>query len=760
MHKTRKFHQNQQGVFSDHNALQDYARETIDYLTQDGITAEPRYAGFAVVKTATTKVTVEPGRLYVEGRMYTMETPLEIDFFSQLPLATEKIVAIVASGSEVEEDVEPRKFLIDATTRATQVQTVPMTVHRAVNVSTVAGTEAASPVRPTISSGYVVLAWVRLDTAGIVSIEQHEEARLTSVQRNDYRLRDIETWQGAVGTRLDTLATDLSGLAQGLQGRADMNAVDQLAADVARLKELAELEDGYSAYGADRFLDDSQSDTTNANYLARIEEGVRFSDEAADELALQLFNPIDPNVDVTGGLLLPMHTHRRRLTVDGFEAELPVSQYAFQTVNWQLKTMSRRRIRYGQTITVCTNSRWWRSGQFDPVANVLRRDGEDWEILAGDPHHNHRWVRLRKFWEDGYDVPYWDRIVTNHSVSGAVAAQTFLNSQVGWMTRLHLYFSQVGQSGDVTILLTETRNGKPDVGKVIAQATLAQADMVQGWNEIPFQPALLLPGERYAIVLITGGNHYVGLASGTRYAQGTLFYSTDGAFYQGDLTRDLMFAIDCAEFEANRIEVEMDALSLSGGIAAIDLLADMAVPEGTSLSFEIQPGGSGAWIPIEEVKEGNSALAGLPALCKFRAVFTGTPDAHAAIRLDTSRMRISRPRTTFRHISTDVTLPAATQTLKITVLLENYYETNHDLSCTIDDVTNGASAIAPATITDEDLGVDPLGDDANHRRIRRTFQWTAAELPTPASQFKINLDGAATSALDVFHVSERVHLAF
>ncbi len=753
MHKTRKFHQNQQGVFSDHNALQGYARETIDYLTQDGITAEPRYAGFAVVKTATTKVTVEPGRLYVEGRMYTMETPLEIDFFSQLPLATEKIVAIVASGSEVEEDVEPRKFLIDATTRATQVQTVPMTVHRAVNVTTVAGTEAASPVRPTISSGYVVLAWVRLDTAGIVSIEPHEEARLTSVQRNDYRLKDIETWQGAVGTRLDTLATDLSGLAQGLQGRADMNAVDQLAADVARLKELAELEDGYSAYGADRFLDDGQSDTTNANYLAKIEEGVRFSDEAADELALQLFNPIDPNVEVTNGLLLPKHTHRRRLTVDGFEAELPVSQYSFQTVNWQLKTMSRRRIRYGQSIIPGTNARWYLAGWYDPVVLVL-------ETNQGGDGNMFTMERLRYYWYDAYKVPYWDRVVTNHSVSGAVVAQTFLNSQVGWMTRLHLYFSQVASSGDVTILLTETRNGKPDVGKVIAQATLAQADMVQGWNEIPFQPTLLLPGERYALVLITGGNHYVGLASGTRYAQGTLFYSTDGAFYQGDLTRDLMFAIDCAEFEANRIEVEMDALSLSGGIAAIDLLADMAVPEGTSLSFEIQPGGSGAWIPIEEVKEGNSALAGLPALCKFRAVFTGTPDAHAAIRLDTSRMRISRPRSTFKHISTDVNLPAGTQTLKITVLLENYYETNHDLSCTIDDLTNGASAIAPATITDEDLGVDPLGDDANHHRIRRTFQWTATELPTPTSQFKINLDGQTTSVLDVFHVSERVHLAF
>jgi len=339
-------------------------------------------------------------------------------------------------------------------------------------------------------------------------------------------------------------------------------------------------------------------------------------------------------------------------------------------------------------------------------------------------------------------------------------AQTFLSSQVGWMTRLHLYLHQVAESGDLHILLCETAHGKPDTGRVLADVTLAAADMVQGWNEIAWPPTLLQPGERYALVLITGGNHYVGLANGARYAQGTLFYSTDGAFYQGDLTKDLMFAIDCAEFQANRIEVEMGALSLSGGISAIDLLADMAVPEGCSLDFEIQPGGTGQWIPLQEVTSGNTALYGLPALCQFRAVFTGTPDAHAAINLATSRMNISRPRTNFRHISTPITLPAPTQTIKVTVLLENYDENNHDLNCVIDDIANGVSGIAPATITDEDLGPDPLGDDTNHRRIRRTFQWTSTELATATSEFRIQLDGSTTSALDVFHVSERIHLTF
>ena len=64
-------------------------------------------------------------------------------------------------------------------------------------------------------------------------------------------------------------------------------------------------------------------------------------------------------------------------------------------------------------------------------------------------------------------------IVQNSSVNGSVVAQTFLNSQVGWMTRFHLYLDQVGPSGDLSILLTLTKNGAPDPNNVIATATLA-----------------------------------------------------------------------------------------------------------------------------------------------------------------------------------------------------------------------------------------------------------------------------------------------
>jgi len=122
-----------------------------------------------------------------------------------------------------------------------------------------------------------------------------------------------------------------------------------------------------------------------------------------------------------------------------------------------------------------------------------------------------------------------------------------------------------------------------------------------------------------------------------------------------------------------------------------------------------------------------------------------------------SEVRSSRPRTTFAHISTGITPASATQSIRVTVQLADFYETNHDLDCVVHDITNVSNDIAPATVMDEDMGAV---DDANHRRIRRTFEWTSTELPAATSEFKIQLDGTTTSALDTFIVEERVHLTF
>jgi len=761
MHKQAQFYQNMQGVAKDHNNLQDFVQQTFDYLVADAISDGQAYAGFLAAKTGTSEVTVEPGRMYKAGVIYTRETAAVIDVLSQLPVSTQKYLAIVVSGAEVDSEDEPRKFLIDATERTTQVSTVSTVRHRAATVSTVAGAESASPQKPTVSSDLVTIGWALLDTGGVVSVEMNPAEELDSVLSNAGRLGVLEAWRQQIGQRIDTLATDITKLNESVRERADQEAIFDLAADVARLKELNELPDTYADYGADRFLDDEESDTQNVNYLARIEEGVRFGNEAEDVSALALFNPIDPLVTVSNGFLLPKYTDVLRLGVENKIGELSISQYASQDVDIVQRTRTRRRIRYGENRTVCTNSRWWRSGRYDPAQGTFHKEGDTWEVMNGVPDtHGGRvhWVRLRRFWVDTYEETYWDRIVTTTTVTGSVIGQTWLNSQDMWLSTIELPLTQVGPSGNLEVLICYAKDGKPDVGNAIARVTVDHADLkaYPEWTSVPMPAVFLEAGRRYAMVLITQGAHYVGIASGADFAQGTLFYSTDGAFFQGDLTQDLMFRLYAAQFDQPRIEVKLDALSLSGGITDIDILAPMTVPEGTEVRFEVLPSG-GSWTPLDEVVSGNSVLYNLPALLEFRAVFLGTTDVMPGIDLVNSEVRISRPRTTFTHISTPILPGSPTQTVKVTVQLADYYEANHDLDCVIDDVTNAVNGIAPATVVDEDLGEV---DDANHRRIRRTFEWTSAELPAATSEFKIQLDGTTTSALDTFIVEERVHLTF
>ena len=72
-------------------------------------------------------------------------------------------------------------------------------------------------------------------------------------------------------------------------------------------------------------------------------------------------------------------------------------------------------------------------------------------------------------------------------------------------------------------------------------------------------------GRRYAIVLISSGAHFVATVANNKFAQGTLFYSTDGAFVQGDLFTDLAFETEFALFAAPIVTVQLQALELAGG---------------------------------------------------------------------------------------------------------------------------------------------------------------------------------------------------
>jgi hypothetical protein len=680
------------------------------------------------------------------------------DVLTQLPAVNQKWMAVVSWGQSVDTDTQPRDFLIDAMEGTTEPQAVPMQRLRKANINAVYGIEAAQPERPLIDSANVIIAWVLLGPADIESFELVEENRLPQVKRLSTQLSSIESWRLLIGSRVDALASELARLIAKFNNLADAPSMDNIAADVARLKELAELEDSYASYGADRFLDIGESDTEHVNYLAMVEEGVRFSADAANLTSVALFNPIEPNVKVSSGLILPTYTEKFVPVVNVFNQSNSIAQYTYSTHSCIQKTISRTRIRYGEEKTICTNARWWRSGNYDPVAGIFRIGNETWEVTRVDSKR----YRLRRFWIDTVEEKYWENIVVNHSINGMLVGQTFIQPQTAWTTALALYFTQKGATGDVHILITEVENGQPALNKAIMKATLPVANISvdpagKTVTKVPIQPTLMEAGKRYAIVLISAGNHYVGMAHGSQYAQGTFFVSVDGAYQIGSFEKDMMFGLYFAQFPVARREINLQSMSLSGGISYIDLMASMAVPESCSLTFEVQI--AGLWKPLQAVEEGNTVLYGLPALIPFRVVFTGTTDIQPGIMTTDSRLYYSRPRTTLKHLSEQITLDANTQSFKIILLLENYYETNHNCTCTIQ--LNGAGGeVSPATVVDVELDPPVDARTVNHKRIRRTFAWTATQITAPEDIFRITIDATTSSALDTFHIAERVHLGF
>lgn len=761
MEKLVKFRDRQELQSTDLTNVGAFAQASLDHVVYDGIQHGKGWAEFTVVKSATAEATVSTGRIYSAGAVYVAETSTTFDFLSHLPLVNKRYVAIVAWGQSIETDTQPRDFLIDAMEGTTEPQAVPMQQLRKANINTVFGTEEAQPQKPIIDSANVVIAWILINPSDIESIEIVEENRLPQVARNHAAIKTLEDWRALIGARVDALASELARLNGKLSGLGQEFDVTNLAFDIARLKEIADLDDNYSAYGADHFLDEEESATDNVNYLALVEEGIRFAPEAANLTSIALFNPIEPNVRVNNGLILPHYNEALIPIVRGFNESLSISQYTFQENQLVQKSMARTRIRYGEEKTICTNNSWWKSGRFDAIRGIFYKNGDTWQVSASPKGSKYK--RLKRFWTDSYTEFYWDNIVVNHTISGAQVGQTFLQPQTAWVTSIGLYFTSKGSTGAVEVMVTEvTDEGTPALKRVLAKSTLQQASIVTSESgssvtKVPIQPTLLEAGKRYAIVLITGGNHFIAMAQGTQYAQGSFFVSVDGAYQMGTFEKDMMFSLYFAKFPVARREINLQSMSLSGGISYIDLMASMAVPDSCSLTFQVQV--NGVWRSIEAIEEGNTVLHNLPALLPFRAVFTGTTDVQPGIITTDSKLYYSRPRTVFKHISDQIILDAATQSLKIVLTLENYYEVNHNCTCTIQ-VGGSGGEVSSAGYTDL-IMQDPVdARSVNHKNIRRTFTWTATELPTAQGEIRITIDGTTSSALDTFHVAERVHVSF
>ena len=752
--KSTIFRDYQEQQAADHNNLQDFLREGLGFVSQDAITLNPRYAGFTAAKTGQTQLTVQPGRMYAnDGTIYAKRETLVQSLSTYLPLTAMRYVRLSVFGQVNDVDIQERDFIVDVATRQTDPDSVAMTRSRDAVLVLTGGSESAEPLPPASIAGYVAIADVLLDTTQIVSVTMLTDNEVASTESLDGRTDLLEEFRKQLEPRLLAIASDIAALKAQTNQSAAQTDMRQVYQDLALLKATDGIPQESVDYAADRFLDDTMTDGANAlnlGYSARIEEGIRFPWANMSVKALNIFSQNDPNASINNGFLLPAFTSEVKLSVSTYYASLGIAQYGFQTFDMVKKEMSRTVIRYGQTYTACTNSSWWfAASNYDPITRIFQRDGETFQVEEGSVIPTqfggtvYGTVRYQQIWVDTINVSYWDKVTTNIQISGAQVAQSFLVANDMWATRLGFYLAEKASNDAINLTVCEITAGVPDLSKVISHQVIDTTGLQSGqWVRASIVPTFLSGGKKYGLVLTSNANHKIGMASGQQYIDGTFFYSTDGSYYLGDLTKDMMFEVWGAKFNAPQVTIELEAWNLDGGIKAIMVNMDSIIPASTDLVFEVQPNGAGEWIPLQA---GEDAFASTPPLVRARLRFSGTRDMMPGLKLTNSELTLGRPATAFTHVSTMRTLSPTSKDITVELDVEAFNPTPHTIACEIWAGSPLAKINAASTTTET--------VDANNGRYKYTFHFTPV---ANLASFAIVSKGTTNSAGDTYHVAQRI----
>lgn len=730
MHKQIIFRDRQELQSSDLDNIQSHTSDTLKALTSDAIADDILYAGLAVAKISATEVTVESGRLYNNGQMYISEQQLTLNLSTLLPLTAKKLVAITCWGSEIETNVEPRDFLIDLAAGTTEPQSVAMERLRQANIDKAAGTESTDPHAPVLSAGVIAIAHVILTPAGIESVTMQTAVEMPKLEATNQRVSTLETWKNRAQPRIDSIATDLSALAEKTKDLATLDVLIDVSIGLASLREKLNFPDAYSSFAADNFLDNTESDINVAGYDADIDQGLIFPTEVAANINLALANPVDPALYIgVNNDILPKFSDVLKInTGNQLSSTISISQYQTQTLTKKKLTKTTYSWRVG-----------WRWAK--KIKKVVHSSNS--HVGTGVVEIIHKRVKQSFRYRVSHPSTSYIQEPTATSVTGALVAQTFLVSNAMWLTKAGVFLTQVGATGDLTVQITETVNGKPDLLNVLTETTVSQADLQTYPNRtnVIFPPVLLEAGKRYAINYISQGDHYLAVVDGNNYTQGTLFSGVDGDFLTGDATKDLMFELYAAQFTSPRTEVDMGALSLAGGMTDMSIDATHLVPEGTELHYEVRVGG--VWHRLDD---GIDHLEGAPDLIQLRAVFLGTHDLQPLLTVTNDAVAVSRAAETMTHWSTLRTLPNLSDNIIVDLVVADYDSVNHSITITLDDA---GTAYAATAVTESIEGPQLT-------RIRSTF----APVPgTGIGSYKIKTVATRATGSEPFSISERIDVA-
>lgn len=742
-----------ENVPEDINNMQTYVADSIDHIVADTIVDTPKFSGFAAAKSGPAQVTVASGRLYNNGKVYAKTVPTVYDFVAQLPVAAKRIVIISTWGSEVDTGATPRNVLLAAQSTPQnpvyQPQVLEIVHARVANLGTSLGAEAPDPVAPVIDSSLLQVARVVLTPTGVESVTMFSDNEAPNLADVEVRVDGLEVFEAAARPQLASLASDIARLSNDSQGRSNNELTGRMLGRLAILEAKNGIPSNAADSSADFFLDPATSDLANLSSNCKVEEGVRFADDGKASQALSLFNPLNPIATVANGVLFPAYDPVVRVNTGRITGWNQISSYSYSVQEWVQKMMTRTRIRYGNAFSVCTNSAFWNTGTYNSVTGTFQRNGETFAVLGvewQDPGANLAWhkvYRLAAFWVDTYEEPYWDFINETGSFTGAQIAESFPVGQDFWLSGVGLTFNQLDSTGSVTVAICECNDtGEPEPSKTLTRATLARSALNISPAKTVFTfptPVYMQAGKRYAFVVITAANHWVGVSTANTFTEG-MFFGLVGGTHVPEPGKHIAADLYSCKFRQTVSQIDLGGLQLSGGIVAIDILAGSIAPSSVKLTYQVQI--AGAWVSLDKATVGTLNAGGsLPPLLPFRAVFTGTQDMQPCINLADSSVTVARPKTSYTHFwpADPRTPPSSSSSIRATIRYENFDAAYHTAGAKLLSGSGYTTETSPSSYTDKTM------EDGS---IERTYVWN---LGSAISSYKIKTTGTTTSPLNVFH---------
>ncbi len=709
----------------DITAIGDHARDGMDHLVGGAIAYPRHWSAFTTEEIGPTTLRVTPGRLFSNDIVYSADLATDLDLMLQLPgvSSNRRWVGIIAQGSEVTTS-ETREVEVDVETQETTFISVPKVIDRKVSFVYLTGAPEISedPVKPTVPGDACCVAFVLLGSTGIIRTEPGTEWRVRTLYEVEGRVTTLEFTLEDTIQRTSTLETDLANLAGRLNKIPRPELMRQLQRDAAIVRKRLNVPDDARAYWYDPGLLEEDWDKLHASWLARINEGIRFGYAQIVDIQLSILNPSDPALKFTGDMMMPDWEEVTRVTVDGTGSSKDISQQTHTVTTLVRRDVSGTSIKYGPTINICENAAEWdivkekhvgetfsvNGVQYisDGLSTGTHTTGADLGQWNADPGHvGHQAYALRSVQYESWTETYWDEHIQEYGVNGSIYGNTFLNSQPCIVTSIDLKLLRVGADGDVHLFLCECdATGGPNFTKVIAESTVTAANLTVGWQKFPIRPALLDAGKRYAWFTVTVGNHAVATVLANKYAQGSLFWCTDGVWAFGSPTEDFCFKINTAKFTATRTVVLFNSLACPDGMTELQLLYTSWAPAGTAIMWEIKPTGATEWTVINEGDP--DPLVGLPPLAQLRATFVGTTDLAPMIKMDsTARGATFRHRNTMQAISDLQAFGFSTSTIVLETTVDNFDDAVHDLT---NRLYIGAGFVT-ATVTTTEADLDKPG---------------------------------------------------